>query len=52
MTIEIIHDKSQQKYMYVAGRVEPVTWSEEQSDLGLYCLPGAVCPKTWNHCSS
>ena len=22
---------------------------EEQSDLGLHCLPRPVCPKTWEH---
>ena len=24
---------------------------EEQSDLGLHCLPKPVCPKTWEHYS-
>ena len=22
---------------------------EEQSDLGLHCLPRPICPKTWDH---
>ena len=22
---------------------------EEQSDLGLHCLPRHICPKTWDH---
>ena len=25
------------------------TLIEEQSDLGLHCLPTPVCPKTWEH---
>ena len=29
----------------IANSVEP----EEQSDLGLYCLPRPVCPKTKEH---
>ena len=24
---------------------------QEESDLGLYCLPGHICPKTLNHYS-
>ena len=28
----------------MANSVDP-----EQSDLGLHCLPRAICPKTWDH---
>ena len=28
----------------IANNVDP-----EQSDLGLHCLPRAICPKTWDH---
>ena len=30
----------------VAISVDP---GQEQSDLGLHCLPRPVCPKTWDH---
>ena len=30
----------------MANSVNP---DQEQSDLGLHCLPKPVCPKTWDH---
>ena len=31
----------------IANSVDP---DQEQSDLGLHCLPRLVCPKTKEHC--
>ena len=30
----------------MANSVDP---DQEQSDLGLHCLPRPICPKTWDH---
>ena len=32
----------------MANSVDP-DQTEEQSDLGLHCLPGHICPKTKDH---
>ena len=33
----------------IAISADPDQTAEEQSDLGLHCLPRHVCPKTYNH---
>ena len=32
-----------------AGIENSVDPDQEQSDLGLHCLPRSICPKTWDH---
>ena len=39
----VMHQKDVDEIAYSVGP------DQEQSDLGLHCLPRPACPKTWDH---